>query len=448
MISGRLGYAFDNVGRELQLYPAVGLRTSNEGIRVNFGHEKFKYDIDYHVHCARERTWSKILTTPITWSVDDANDVFTLQVDKLSASEGSVSGVGGPGVKSESGTNSSKTMKQESIDDGFEPIHLPPDYSEPINKLVMSYLIHHGYEKTANAFMAQNEAKKRKISDSISMFPMGKLPLRKREDVDIDIKMESDDYFPGPRPDEYDTPFYLEDFEAPDNRINVLQSRQRIVNALLAGDIDLAIGLTKEQFPSVLELNDGMVLLRMRCQKFVELMLCASDASRTRKRECEAKEPDRLLGPKDNGMMEVDESLYLPTNGYANSGALIVPNPCVPFVGDPQAMKHIPSKHHPSSAILEYQSALSKALDYGRRLQSDYKADPRPEVSTLLKKTFSLTAYDDPLEAGGEVAELASQDARSRLAQEVNQAILGEIYIRTLIFVLFCAYLILAILIP
>jgi hypothetical protein len=42
------GPAFDNVGNDCDIYPSVGLRYAGEAIRVNFGHEPFKFDIEYH----------------------------------------------------------------------------------------------------------------------------------------------------------------------------------------------------------------------------------------------------------------------------------------------------------------------------------------------------------------------------------------------------------------
>ena len=40
-----------------------------------------------------------------------------------------------------------------------------------------------------------------------------------------------------------------------------------------------------------------------------------------------------------------------------------------------------------------------------------------------------MVAYADPIAAGGEVAEIAGQEARARLANELNQAILGESFL-------------------
>jgi len=51
-----LGYAFDDIGEDKMVrYPAVGMCTLNEAIKANFGQESFKYDIDFHILCAREQ---------------------------------------------------------------------------------------------------------------------------------------------------------------------------------------------------------------------------------------------------------------------------------------------------------------------------------------------------------------------------------------------------------
>jgi len=48
LFATRKGYAFKDLGREIEIYPTIGLRTSGESIYVNFGHwqDAFKYDVD------------------------------------------------------------------------------------------------------------------------------------------------------------------------------------------------------------------------------------------------------------------------------------------------------------------------------------------------------------------------------------------------------------------
>ena len=84
----------------------------------------------------------------------------------------------------------------------------------------------------------------------------------------------------------------------------------------------------------------------------------------------------------------------------------------------------VQNTHAALSAIAR--QSLHTALSYGQTLEADYKNDTRPSVRAHLRRTFGVVAYDDPVAAGGEVAEMAGQAARNALAAEVNQAILGR----------------------
>ena len=43
---GNIGMVFENVGKGHEVYPSIGLRHTNESIRVNFGHVPFKFAIE------------------------------------------------------------------------------------------------------------------------------------------------------------------------------------------------------------------------------------------------------------------------------------------------------------------------------------------------------------------------------------------------------------------
>ncbi|KIJ21428.1 hypothetical protein PAXINDRAFT_164933 [Paxillus involutus ATCC 200175] len=79
-------------------------------------------------------------------------------------------------------------------------------------------------------------------------------------------------------------------------------------------------------------------------------------------------------------------------------------------------------KFHERSTDALVSSTLEKAVAYGQELESDYKN--RPEIRAIFKRTSVIMAYDDPLGAGGDAAEVAGQAARVALATELNQAIL------------------------
>ncbi|EJD04459.1 SPRY-domain-containing protein [Fomitiporia mediterranea MF3/22] len=344
-----VGYAFENIGRGEAIYPSVGLRTPQEQIRVNFGQEPFKYDIDYHVHLARDRAWSRIQATPAARK------------------------------------DSSAEVKQEPTDDDFTPISLAKDYSEPIDKLILSYLHHHGYENTASALKTQIDGRRKKAAMA------GKLAV--------------------------------------DSGSDVMRYRQRIVGAVFTGDIDLALQLIQEVCPSVLETDEGFLHLKLKCRKFVELILRASDALQAIK-NAEAETTPILAesaGSMGEADMDVDEENdQSQTNGFSDGSAPVTkPVPLSP------RMKRTSSRSVPPPVVAAYQSALSEALSYGKALHAEMpRADSmsgvgaRPEAHALLKTTFSLVTYDDPRVAGGEVQALTSREARAKLAGDVNQAIL------------------------
>lgn len=141
----------------------------------------------------------------------------------------------------------------------------------------------------------------------------------------------------------------------------------------MAGDVDGALNSTTSTFPTVLEREQGLMLFKLRCRKFIELILIAADAlKRTRE--------ERADGPPQRTLIASTETAQIP---------------------------------------------LTNALTYGQQLELDYRDDTRPEIATYLKKTFSVVAYEDPLSVAGEVGKIAGQESRNALAMEMNEAILG-----------------------
>jgi hypothetical protein len=131
-ITSQQATSFDRVGSTTPIYPSVGLRHSGEAIRVNFGHEPFKFSIEDHVLQARNVTWAAIMNTPL---------------------------------RREFITNSPPSRGGDDTDTDTKPdVHamdvaaaaaMGSEGRGPINQLVLSYLSHHGYAKTARAFQAQ-----------------------------------------------------------------------------------------------------------------------------------------------------------------------------------------------------------------------------------------------------------------------------------------------------
>ncbi|KAF8213685.1 hypothetical protein K438DRAFT_1707519 [Mycena galopus ATCC 62051] len=321
-----IGSAFKDIGKSTDLYPSIGLRHSGEAIRVNFGQDPFRFDIEYHVHQQRLQTWNNILTTPIN--------------PALIADEGVI------------GTSKAKA----------EPV-TEEQAKGAINNLVLSYLAHHGYAQTARAFQKQ------------CLGPSG----------DHDVDMDGSGSSGGPLGFGGD-----------------MELRNRIVNSVIAGDIDAALAETKKHYPTVLEADEGLMLFKLRCRKFVELLLEATELHKRMKME-EADD--------DEMSMDVDDD------------AILLGSPVSPRF-TPAAAKHVSFSPGRTSSKAQVEHALNQAIIYGQTLLNDYTSDKRPEVQTMFNRTVGIVAWHDPIEHGGVAAEVAGPEARVDLANELNQAIL------------------------
>ncbi|KAH9913132.1 SPRY-domain-containing protein [Epithele typhae] len=409
---GFLGMVFENVGKNTELYPCIGMRQSNESVRANFGSEPFKFAIEEHIRAQRDSVWDGIMETPIDWSL---------------------LGLGPRRDDRRKPASSAKTLEKAVVDD--------EDSRAPLRKLVLAYLAHHGYARTARAFQAQCADRARAAAEHPHLQPQPK-------EVDEDVKMAVDDapaVASAPDPSraagEGDLSF---DYD--------LNTRLSITNAIIRGEIDSALALIRVHHSTVLEREQGLILFRLRCRKFVELVLAACDATRQVDAErarvaalSPAASPPPMLdgedvvGPMDGvGAMDVDEPS--PEAHPAPSTATAVPtafpsapSPSASGVAPPSGLTlsapsppPAPTPAHTNLATLAAaaRASLNAALAYGQTLDADYKKDTRAGIRAHLHRTFGVVAYDDPIAAGGEVAETAGQAARNALAAEVNQAIL------------------------
>lgn len=346
-----IGPVFENVGKDIDLYPSVGLQHAGEIIRVNFGHEPFKFDIDSHVQQQRNAVWSGILTTPIDSSVLEGRSVST--TGKTALSDEQSKGV--------------------------------------LNKLVLTYLVHHGYAKTVRAFQKQQP-------DVLAA-------------QDLDIVM--DGTVPGTGGMDKD-----------------IECRTRIVNSVISGDIDSAIAETKKHHPIVLESEDHLMLFKLRCRKFVELILETTEMKKRIKSLKESRAEKRHYDEIGNGdgefwmgeemSMDVDDDAV----GLTSTSPTTIPYNASPLRNGREKAVPPDGEVKDGDAAVQYEMALNTAIAYGQELSNDYKSDTRLEVRQLFKQTFGIVAWEDPLKAGGSVASVVSYEARVNLANELNQAIL------------------------
>lgn len=309
----------------------------------------------------------------------------------------------------------------------------------PINQLVLGYLSHHGYAKTARAFQAQCELRGSMEGSAVSAISAAPLrvpspgiapipvPAPQSHGIDLDIEMDtSSPVKPSTAPFPEANPSSTSAFDGrgPGMHDGDIELRTHIVNAVISGDIDTALQETARCHPKVLEKDDGLMLFKLRCRKFVELILGAAEVKKKLKKD-EGASPTFELGIGAESM-DVDDDMEdggsgFNTNGVGNNDS------SSSFASNPTRTKRKQSISTPGwtgAAFSEYESALSSAITYGQTLQSDYKSDNRPEVIAIVKRTFGVVAYVDPLEAGGEAAEVAGHKARLLLATELNQEIL------------------------
>ncbi|KAI1790513.1 SPRY-domain-containing protein [Ganoderma leucocontextum] len=395
---GFLGLIFENVGKTTQIYPCIGMRQTHESIRANFGSSPFRFAIEEHVRTQRDIVWGDIMETRIDWSLLGLGHRKTEEERKVIDVD-------------------SKAADDDSAED--------EDARAPLRKLVLAYLAHHGYARTARAFQKQCADRPIAASDTARIHS-------KADSLDDEVKMAVDDApavasVPGP-PGDSDLGFDRE-----------LNTRLSITNAIIRGDIESALSLIEAHHRTVLERETGLVLFRLRCRKFVELVLEAGealrrvkDAERTRSATPKvvalpALDGEDVVDTLDGvGAMDVDDP---------SPEAQLAPSPSVPIItpsSSTLAMTCPTAVSAPSPATTPAHTALSAtaraslhtALSYGQTLEVDYKNDTRPSVRAHLRRTFGVVAYDDPVAAGGEVAEIAGQTARNTLAAEVNQAIL------------------------
>ncbi|KAI8343417.1 hypothetical protein BC941DRAFT_411329 [Chlamydoabsidia padenii] len=178
-----LGIAFKDLDLSLPMYPCVGMRTAGEYITVNFGQDSFMYDIVQYIQEHKLSLWKDIGNYPVS-------------IDKTKPA------------------------------------------SSTVNQLILSYMIHHGYSRSAKALVKDSAYLAESTSSSSSSL----------NHPTNDLVMDTGD--------------------------DDLHQRLEAKNAVLQGDIDQAIQILTMRFPAILQ-NQGSgshILFQLKCQKFVEMV--------------------------------------------------------------------------------------------------------------------------------------------------------------------------------
>ncbi|KAF8474242.1 concanavalin A-like lectin/glucanase domain-containing protein [Kalaharituber pfeilii] len=246
-------------------------------------------------------------------------------------------------------------------------LHPPLDESALIQAFVSSYLAHDGYVDTARAFAGDVQKEARALASS----------GRHGSVRPLDIKEDQD-------------------------AIN----RQKIRTAILQGDVDQALELTKHYYPKVLEENE-MTHFRLKCRKLVEMIGRVSEASARSSAyvNTNAKQQHRQQKHQDEHMedvfcrdMEIDDHS-------------VNAEEC-------DRMEVEDEEDH----ISHVKEPLDAAVQYAQNLRVEFQADQRPEIRKALEESFSLVAYQDP--KNSVLSHLFDEDGRIAVAEELNSAIL------------------------
>ncbi|KAF0492621.1 SPRY-domain-containing protein [Gigaspora margarita] len=278
------------------------------------------------------------------------------------------------------------------------------------HQLILSYLIHHGFSETAKAFSRDAV----RISQTYNN-EMSEMEGVESENPSVDMDMD-------------------------------MLNRQKIRDAVLAGDIDYAITLTNSSYPGVLPSNVD-ILFQLRCRKFIEMIgACAGtkitlsdnedvnikgDNSHTMSDEDDTDD-DEVVNESteeddDDDDEEDDEDEYKDAMDVDEFTAIISQSDCesddeIDGPLTPHKKKRVPKRRKVTLGLHGLDDAMTAALKFGCELQDDYRNDDREEIRNALKDAFSLMAYDDPRVSC--VAHLLDPSGREPVANALNSAIL------------------------
>ncbi|KAF9908642.1 hypothetical protein EC991_009669 [Linnemannia zychae] len=312
-----LGVAFRNL--KGQLYPTVGMRTSGEIVEANFGQRDFVFNIEEYVKDEKVEAWQS-LEDGLQKKMESKNQVGVL--------------------------------------------------SQNLSKLVLSYMIHHGYSESARQFASDLAPHS---SNQKSHGTQGS--------------------------DEFDCASMVQDTER----------RKEIQRTILSGDIDHAMAMLEESYPGITTNNEDM-LLQLRCRKFVEMVSSASSPLRALDSQSRTKSA-KASASDDVEMQEQQEAGS--SIGTTSTITMDIDHkpPVAESNGAPQ---------------LEGLGVLKDAIQYGQFLHEQYKHTRRASVNIMLLDTFSVLAYSDVDSSSGSGSHSSSKAiSREKVASTVNLAILA-----------------------
>lgn len=250
------------------LFPMVGMKSSGDSIRANFGHAPFKYDITAYVREQRNTVWRHIQESSVLWvSASNAFQPLSSITSEIQAA------IADGEFAREKQANKIQENTRKAMDD-----------------IVMDYLSHHGYSKTAEALRAG--ISDRRPAPFINISPPSALPSSKSSTrkssirngntaTDGDTVMTSITTPPSP----IGLPASISDTTVTiAGSAQDISSREQIRAAIISGNIDFALREMKDRYPEALNADGGWLLFRLKSRKFVELALEAAAALKVAKK--------------------------------------------------------------------------------------------------------------------------------------------------------------------
>ena len=350
------------------LYPCVGLRSDNESIEANFGmddNKPFKFDIESFIKKKKcDILFNEIDNKQVDWKFDKIN--HTIDFNNLN------------------NNNNNSNDKNRFIYSNKN--NLENDLTLPLSELVMDYLIHSSYSKTARS-LHQSLVNDNKCDD---------LPIGHYQN-----KMEIDD-------NQYQW------LAALDDSASALTGTR---NAILAGDIDLALSEIRARWSKIL-IENNILTFELLLRKFIELVIKATN---TKYNDINNINNDNS-NDNNETIEDEDDAIEVMKNDQDYEMQL-TQSPTPPQI-PPLDLPHPDILRSPSPA--PHLDPLERALAAGRALQAKYPPSTHPQFQQKMRQAFALVAFDDLESAPIDSRNLLNQSERVRLWETVETCISRE----------------------
>ncbi|GAB5587617.1 hypothetical protein Unana1_02517 [Umbelopsis nana] len=309
------------------------------------------------------------------------------EVSSIPITESSISGANASNGAGTTGTRTpAGTATPSSASKPASPVPQKPAASDDmestkiLHDIILSYMTHLGFSNSAKTFA--KDVSQSRLTDSMVL--------------DNDMPMNTDvlELLPG----ETD-----------------MHQRQEIRYALMAGDVDKAINLCEDHYPSVLDDND-VLLFKLECHKFIELM-----------RQYAEQQGFRPKPKMATSCHTANKCINQTIESYLCRENMDLDDP----IENQRGFKRRRSLQEEEDDVSSLSSSddedmldgvLGNAMAYGQQLQRTYGNDERPEFQSALIETFSLIAYRDPFNSP--VAHVLEEQRRDDLVNQLNSAIL------------------------